>query len=285
MKKILFNGCSFVAGDEIGWKSYCDEAGISYTWFDFCKIIDRTDEQEKLWHYYHDIYKRKCNLPHFVIDLLGLSENNKVDISADGKSNDNISISTIQYFLSIPPENRKNYHVVVGWTQLSRIMVYTPEYLNYMDLNINHIHKPVKGTKRYIDYIKAVLLNAENEDLALNYFKNVMLLEYFLLSNNITYTFFRSLGSEKDCIMRKHFFPPVPGSLEFDKISNANSWVKLSIDSKTPITESSWTEAILGTPETNPENFMLNNGHPSPYAVTNFAAILANKILQQQCLF
>ena len=286
MKKVLFNGCSFVAGDEIAWDQYCKETENTLTWKWFCDGNKKTHEQEKIWtNYLHD-YKRKHNLPQFVINLLGLTVDDKIDLSTEGKSNDMIAMSTVQYLLSIPPKDRKNYHVVIGWTLVTRIMKYASKYFNFMNLNINHLQHPTVGSEDYEDYIKAVLVNADIEDLAINYFKNVLLLENFLIANNITYTFFRSLGSRTDCIMQPHSFDPnwQCGPLQLDKISNSDNWIRFIPDDPIPVTGSSWTDAILGD-HSNTKNYVSkNNGHPSMYAAKIFAEIISNKIIEQQVL-
>jgi hypothetical protein len=288
MKKIIFNGCSFMAGDEIAWEQYCKEVGNRLTWQQFCSSDQvKTDADIAYWDNYQFIYKRNYNLPQFVINSLGLSVDDKIDISSDGKSNDMISISTINYILNLPPEERKNYHVVIGWTSIYRVMKYTSKYRNFMNLHVHHLDAPTLGAEDFIDYIKTVLVNSENEDLAINYFKNVMLLENFLIANNITYTFFRSLGSADECVMRNHHFEPNYdiGSLQLNKISNANNWVRIIPTDINPVIGTSWTNGILGLMGSIPENYVSkDNGHPSMVAAKNFAAMLSSKILEQQCL-
>lgn len=284
MKKIIFNGCSFMAGDEIAWEQYSREVGNTLTWDDFCsKTKIKTDVENNIWLDYQHVYKRNRNLPQFVINSLGLSTDNKIDISADGRSNDIISMSTINYILNIPPNERKNYHVVIGWTSLYRVMKYTSKYKNFMNLNIHHIDNPVTGAEDFIDYIKATLVNADNEDIALNYFKNVIMLENFLVANNITYTFYRAIGSEHDCTMREHNFDSREiGQLQVDKISNFNNWIKFYDTDTNPVVGKSWTSLRLND---SPEYWIHDrNPHPNTKAAMEMAAFIKNKMLEQQWL-
>jgi hypothetical protein len=284
-KKIIFNGCSFMAGDEIAWEQYRKEVGNGLTWDQFCSIEQvKTNTDREYWDNYQNIYKRNYNLPQFVINSLGLNVDNKIDISTDGKSNDMISISTINYILNIPPEERKNYHVVIGWTSIYRVMKYTSKYKTFMNLNVDHVYKTVVGSDDYKEYITAVIINADNEDIAMNYFKNVIMLENFLLANNITYTFYRAIGSANECIIREHRFDPghIIGALPLDKISNGNNWIKFYNTDTNPIIGESWTSLHLNN---QPDNWIRNgNGHPNMAVAIAMANVIKDKILEQQVL-
>lgn len=285
MKKIIFNGCSFMAGDEIAWEQYRKEVGNGLTWDQFCsKNQIRTDADWAYWNNYNNSYKRNYNLPQFVINSLGLSVDNKIDISTEGKSNDMLSISTINYILNIPPEERKNYHVVIGWTSISRVMKYSSKYKNFMNLNVHHIDNPVVGSEDFEKYITEIMLNADDEDRAMNYFKNVLLLENFLLANNITYTFYRAIGTAKECIMGEHRFDPghILGALQLDKISNFNNWIKFYNTDTNPIIGESWTSLHL---DNQPNNWIrASNQHPNTIIAMVLANMIKDKILEQQVL-
>lgn len=285
MKKIIFNGCSFMAGDEIAWEQYRKEVGNGLTWEQFCSIdYVKTDADNTYWNNYQFNYKRNYNLPQFVINSLGLSVDNKIDISTDGKSNDMISISTINYILGIPPEDRKNYHVVIGWTSIYRVMKYTSKYKTFTNLNVCHMTDPVPGTAEFKEYISAVIINADTEDIAMNYFKNVLLLENFLLANNITYTFYRAIGTALECVMREHRFDPgyIIGALQLDNISNFNNWIKFYNTDTTPIIGESWSSFRLNGQSNN--WIRQGNKHPNMATAIEMANIIKDKILEQQIL-
>jgi hypothetical protein len=284
-KKIIFNGCSFMAGDEVAWEHYRKEIGNGLTWKQFCSVDTvLTDADREYWNNYHHVYRKNHNLPQFVINSLGLSADNKIDISSDGKSNDMISISTINYILGIPPEERKNYHVVIGWTSIYRVIKYSSKYTTFMSLNVSHIHKPVTGSVEFSEYINAVIINAEYEDVAMNYFKNVLMLENFLLANNITYTFYKAIGNAKECTMREHKFDPahIVGPLKLDKISNVDNWIKFFNTDTNPIAGESWTSLCI---DGQPNNWVhANNSHPNMTTALALADVIKNKILEQQVL-
>jgi len=274
-----------MAGDEIAWEQYRKEVGNRLTWDQFCSVKHaKTDADVVYWTNYQNIYKRNYNLPQLVINCLGLSVDNKIDISTDGKSNDMISISTINYILNIPQEERKNYHVVIGWTSVYRVMKYASKYKNFMNLNVGHLDKIVTGSEDFIEYITAVIINADKEDIAMNYFKNVIMLENFLLANNITYTFYRAIGASSDCTMREHRFDPghIIGALPLDKISNGNNWIKFYNTDTNPVIGESWTSLHL---HDQPNNWIRDdNSHPNAAIVLTLAGMIKDKILEQQVL-
>lgn len=273
-----------MAGDEIAWEQYRKEVGNGLTWEQFCsKDYVKTDADRTYWDNYQLSYKRNYNLPQFVINSLGLSVDNKIDISTDGKSNDMISISTINYILGIPPEERKNYHVVIGWTSIYRVMKYTSKYKTFMNLNVCHMNDPVIGSTEFKEYISAVIINADIEDIAMNYFKNVLLLENFLLANNITYTFYRAIGTADECVMREHRFDPghIIKELQLDNMSNSNNWIKFYNTDVNPIIGQSWSSLHLH----DPNNWIRDgNNHPNTALVIALANIIKDKILEQQVL-
>ena len=274
-----------MAGDEIAWEQYRKEVGNGLTWEQFCsKEYVKTDADNAYWDNYQLSYKRNYNLPQFVINSLGLSVDNKIDISTDGKSNDMISISTINYILGIPPEERKNYHVVIGWTSIYRVMKYASKHKNFMNLNDCHMTDPVIGSTEFKEYISAVIINADIEDIAMNYFKNVLLLENFLLANNITYTFYRAIGTASECVMREHRFDPgrIIKELQLDNISNSNNWIKFYNTDTNPNNGQSWASLHL---HDQPNNWIRDgNGHPNTAIVMVLANMIKDKILEQQIL-
>lgn len=287
-KKIIFNGCSFMAGDKIAWEQYCKEVGNRLTWEQFCspEYATRhvTDADVVYWNNYHNIYKRNNNLPQFVINSLGLSVDNKIDISTDGKSNDMISISTVNYILNIPLEERKNYHAVIGWSSVYRVMKYTSKYKNFMNLNVGHGSHADWLLNEFKEYITAVIINADGEDIAMNYFRNILLLENFLLANNITYTFYRAMGSASECVMREHTFDPghIVGSLQLNNISNFNNWIKFYDTDINPVIGGSWNSSYLNN---QPNNWICaDNPHPNTAAAIALANVIKDKILEQQVL-
>jgi hypothetical protein len=226
------------------------------------------------------------NLPMMLAKRLGT---NRIDVSSDGNSNDMIALNTINYILSLPKDERSNHHAVIGWTSAYRRMKFFAENSCFVNLNVHHIDeiftRPSRTTHQamiesFKNYIKTELVESANEDHYINYIKNVMLLENFLIANNITYTFYRAIGSVHDCIVRPHTFQPIwTGPLIDKEISDPTCWLQFIHDEKYPHLGSAWTSAIL---DNNSSNFISNdNRHPNLKAVENFADILSDKILRQ----
>jgi hypothetical protein len=122
-KTLIFNGCSFMAGDEIVWDKYClEKKGRLLDWRNFWADLELKNKPAVLddfMNYYRFDYRRLHNLPMATSLHLGLE---RIDISEDGNSNDNIALSTIAYLISKPIEERKKYHVCIGWTITSRFL-------------------------------------------------------------------------------------------------------------------------------------------------------------------
>jgi hypothetical protein len=286
MKKLLINGCSFVAGDEVVWDQYLKSLG---------KDQDRSiswgtvsNSHNDIYQQYINDYRPKFNLGSKLIENLGWAD--KIDLSDDGSSNDMISIKTIAYLMSIPEKDRQQFHVCIGWTSVSRLMKYT-KYANvYINLHVNHFGLKGNPTVDELsNYIRYSLVEAYDEDFAMNYVKNVILLESFLKANNITYTFFRSLGTQHD--FKQDDFKPFneynPQNPHFakDRISNISNWYsfldKRDVNTYEPMYGISWCDSTVLR---KPNMLLPNNGHPNMNAVLDLAKPLSNFIKNRQVL-
>jgi hypothetical protein len=202
MKKILFNGCSFVAGDAIVWDEYLKLNNIPFEdyflWLPSCNE-QNSKERHEIYDNYRKFYRRTRNIPAMVANQFSTE---LLDLSEDGNSNDGISMTTILKLLEIPPEQRKDYHVVIGWTESSRRARYLKSQNLFFNLHNRHYdHKDTDpNVKELFGYLTHGIILANDRDHYVNYVKNIMLLENFLKANNVTYTFYRSLGTPHDCI-------------------------------------------------------------------------------------
>jgi hypothetical protein len=289
MKKIVFNGCSFMAGDELVWDNYSKEVGnkLSWEWFTTVSSKQHTNENRDTWNEYHNVYKRKYNLPHVVSELVGIDTDNKIDLSNEGKSNDMISLSTVNYILSIPIEDRHNYHVVIGWSSIARAMKFIKKSKGFINLNPNQLGKN-DFVLDYEDYIKVVLINADEVDLYINYIKNILLLENFLRLNGISYTFYRALGSSNDFTKQSLSFNSgiFVDTLRLVESLDAKCWVNFTpTEDIHPSVGESWTSALLEVTGQNPKFWVSpKNAHPNLDSVKSFATIIAHKIKEDKCL-
>lgn len=276
MKKILCNGCSFVAGDALVWDKYLKENNLDglEDWIKLkIKIKNENASKFEEFHFnqYRMLYRKKYNLTAMIANKLNTSS---VDLSEDGNSNDAITLTTILYLLNVLPENRSKYHVIIGWTALPRRLKYSDLYKKFVSLNNNflvHLNGDNKMYSELKEYT-TTMMSLYHEDHYLNYITNIMLLENFLKSNNCTYTFYRSLGTLTEGNLRLWPLANIESMTQDLKkiISNDNNWLsfdkgKLSIDS-----ESFGEKYILG--EKNKTNRLAdNNPHPT-YFMTEFLA-------------
>jgi hypothetical protein len=283
MKTLLFNGCSFMAGDAIAWEQYCISKGRpSIDWNVFwSQSHDRPEVNEFVKEYRFD-YRRLHNLPMAVATHLSSS---RIDISEDGNSNDSIAISTIAFLLSKTWEERKQFHVCIGWSSNSRFLKYIEQINSFGNLHVNHVgggHGQVElGDIQ--DYIDIVFSQSTDEDIWLNYVKNIMLLENFLKSNGITYTFYRSLGSDHDARDLKTF-PPFDFELPNAHITNHSNWYSFHMNGDLtayPYEQSSWTSTIIHDES---QWISKKNRHPNLKAVAIFSNSLADFIRKQNVL-
>lgn len=279
MKKIIFNGCSFMAGDEIAWQEYLDEfkyprvnyrdamCNAGYYGFDFRK------------HPYTE-FRNSYNLPKFTLTELNT---NGVNISTDGNSNDTIAMSTISYILNLPEEERHGYHVVVGWSTLNRVFKWNVNTKLFTNLNIWHVlNSEIRvSTEDHLEnFVKEVLIKGCNEDFSMNYIRNIILLETFLKQNSMTYTFYRALGSPMDFNHDPLVMYPIERNIVFplNKVSENSNWVSFSNSDIFLWSGESWTSSVLDKDSTGGNFISRTNLHPNAKAVKQFASKLAEHI-------
>lgn len=286
MKKLLFNGCSFVAGDALVWDKYCLEKKFQVIkWEDFLENIKSKyqPELQEFSDYYRFEYRRLHNLPMATAIHFGYE---RIDISEDGNSNDNISLATIAFFSNKTIEERRQYHVCIGWTSIFRFSKFIKQNDNFnggVFANANPFHTMKEHREIQFNdiqnYIDITFKTLTDEDVWVNYVKNIMLLENFLISNGITYTFFRSLGDATDTRIIGPF-PPFDFTISKDKITNDANWLDFG-GPNAPYANNSWTSSIFRD-----EKSMISkdNRHPNLHAVANFSSKLAEFIKNQGVL-
>ena len=286
MKKILFNGCSFMAGDELVWAQFC----LEHNRPDLEWNNPLTPDYHIFSYKYRHNYRKNYNLPALISQIL---EVDKIDISYDGNSNDMISIETIGYLSKLTPVERQQYHVCIGWTHLQRLMKYSNKYnpKSFYNLHINHIgHNSDNPVLNELDhYIMSAIAKSYNEDFFMNYSKNIMLLENYLIANNITYTFYRSLGDSSDmknCILGPFANSSFPCIIDKELLSNPLNWYKFDCGEHNhlpPHLGSSWERSIISRASSELK-ISEKNSHPNMKAIENFSKILAQFIQQQNML-
>ena len=256
MKTLLFNGCSYVAGDAIVWDRYCrDVLKHEVNWLSFVHTGD-IDSYFK--------YRAKLNLS---AQTAALCHTTSVDLSKDGASNAYIALTTIKYLTGLTTAEQKNIHVCIGWTEESRRFRWDNPTRCFINLNVNSAANNPNVTK-HIPYMKSDIVNSDPADHYLDYFKHVMLLENFLIRHNIKFTFWRSLGF------------PINLPAGFEKVYNinstsANNWIKFDKWSPLPaILDISWMESLMPG-----EGIDEVNKHPNAKRASEHALLLSKMIL------
>lgn len=283
MKRILFNGCSFVAGDAVAWNQYClTHNKYNINWKDgFGYNPKRTSDELLFYQNYRSNYRKEHNLPYYISKNLNM---NKEDISNDGNSNDMIALSTIMHLLNKSPDERKQYHVCIGWSSKARVMKFNKVDGEMANLNIQSVNS-IQQDSTITDYALAAIGNAYNEDFFINFIKNIILLENFLIANNITYTFFKAMGSYKDTTDIKFNSIGKKYNINSLAVSDIYSWYKFdNIDSNhlPPHIGTSWAETVIkNCPDFHIDH---NNVHPNLKAVIEFSKDISEFIKSQNIL-
>jgi hypothetical protein len=280
MKKLIFNGCSFMAGDELVWEQYHKEHNRKLTPWLTTNSNNFTDSDHE-FRFEYLTYRKQYNLPGVTSKILGCD---CIDLSQDGKSNQNIALETIACLNSFNKEERENCHVIIGWTSISRIMKYSTMSKMFVDLTVGHYDEctddPAKNALK--EHIKTRILGGDDEDHISNYIRNIMLLENYLIVNNISYTFYRALD---DYIFDFNTVGPFnyefKSTLQVNDCTNHINWYKFVDDHRNPINGISWATEFFNKPHmwVTPEN-----AHPGLETISNFSEKLSEFIKTQQVL-
>jgi len=212
MKRILLNGCSMVAGDEIAWKRFCIEYQLDIDWY---AILDYPQYSKYFLMYRRD-FRPMYNQQGMMNKKL---KTDVISLAIDGNSNDTISLSTINYLLPLSVKERQTYHVVIGWTCASRKLHFNGKIWKNMlvSRSFDRHNQNVKNWMRYN------IIETTTEEWFISYTRNILLLQNFLELNNITYTFYRSLRDVE-------FFDG-PNLKDTIKLNNKDNMSNINLDS------------------------------------------------------
>jgi hypothetical protein len=137
-------------------------------------------------------------------------------------------------------------------------------------------------TQELKEHIKIQILGSDDQDFILDYVKNVMFLENYLISNDITYTFYRAI--DDNLYEFKNIGPFDYGSpfiLKVEDCTNHNNWYNFSNNSSSPINELGWNSEFV-----HKHNLCISttNGHPGFPAINDFSTRLADFVKKQNVL-
>ena len=262
MKTLVFNGCSYVAGDAIVWDNYCKEV--------LNQNLDWKAPDNLYGGQYKSDYIRYRTNYSLAAQCASMCDANWVDLSLDGASNAYITLSTINYLMSLPEIDRKNMHVCVGWSEFTRRLKWNSETRCFDNLNVHAINSPLR--KIHVPFIKASMIGGDPFDHYIDIISNVLLLTNFLILHNISYTMWSSLG----------YFPAIrsePGFEHgFTRMFNVNhicenNWIKFD-DTKHALLGKSWANVLVVD-----DQISQTNKHPNMAAAKDFAKRIANTIM------
>lgn len=282
MKKIIFNGCSFVAGDALVWDQYIKLKGLKNLSWEYYSSTKVSDDVIQILQDYKNNYRKFRNLPAFLGKFL---KTEVIDISEDGHSNDGISFSTIQTLLDIPEKERKNYHVIVGWTEIHRFIKYSKNLRVFYNINHKTNNLENKAINELKKYIVANTIYNYDEDSYFNYVRNIIMLENFLKANHCTYTFYRNIGIPNDGqnFNIRSAFTNLKYQESKSVYSDNSNWFKFSDNGVEAMNGDSLSTAYLYN---KPHNHISEiNGHPNLKVILEFSNKLVNFIRNQNVGF
>ena len=291
VKTLLFNGCSFVAGDALVWERFCKgilkidqvlnweefdsyrqyylqfETGHTTVWERVCKDTLKLDrlikwaEFDSYRLYYHQ-YRSGYNL---AAQTAALCHTTSVDLSKDGASNAYIALTTIDYLMGLTTAEQKNIHVCIGWSGMERRLRWDNRTTAFVNLGVHSLRNSWSTEHRA--FVTADIVNGSDLDNQMDFFKHVLLLESFLSAHNITYTFWRALGNlgNIDLISKT----------KFTKILNVDindNWIKFD-PHLSVVVGPSWCDSM-----TIDDCISKSNRHPNLKCVTAYANTLAKTI-------
>ena len=260
MKKLIVNGCSYTAGDALVWDQFCPE--ISWT-TSLWKTAPSAELVQKYVQYRTE-YRPKHNLAAMCAAALGTE---KIDLSTDGNVNSRIALETINYILSLRPSARKEYHVCIGWTEMSRRLKWNPDKDHFECLHVSHTQNELYAP--FKNYIKEEIILNTDVDHAIHYLKDVMLLENFLKCQGMTYTFWRSLGGHT--YLPRGIEPILKVS---ESVSSNDNWIVFNPQDKLRVFGSSWLYKL----HKHDDFISEENLHPNMKAITAHASRVCDHI-------
>jgi len=256
-KKILINGCSFVAGDEIVWNNFCKEVlQKNLPWLENNYYVDYIS------------YRKHHNLGAQIGQLLNCPV---IDLSFDGNSNTAIVLYTIKKIKELSLNEINELHVCIGWTAHSRRLKWSTEQ-GFQ--NIHHNHYDDTRFVNLHSYIEEEIIKNTVYDHTLNFIQNVMLLENFLIRHNITYTFWLSFTNwPKDDLQTLR--DNLRRVIDIDKVSDPKNWLVLDRNDEISMFGESWVKWCDSIPN---GYISSKNNHPSMLSVSKLALEITKNI-------
>lgn len=266
MKTILLDGCSFVAGDAIAWDIFKPEQ--SWKSFLMSEKAEWTEEFAKTKTDYVS-FRKLHNLGGQLGKITGAKI---IDLAIDGSANRYTAMRVISHLSRLPSDERKNYHVCIGWSGFRRYYKWAKAVNRYVTLHhitANNSHALTDIHKELGEYLNSLLLYNYDTDLVLNYVCDIMFLENFLIANDVTYTFWRSIGDEVVPHVANEATCQVGNKGEF---TDHKRWLTL-VEGEVAWRGSTWHNLLT------PNDFVYdNNQHPNLSAATKMATLISTHI-------
>lgn len=261
--KLLFNGCSFVAGDCLTWRQhYPDIDPDLHIWGRQPHPKYSPDQIRSISNHYWRVLRPQDNLAAQVSRLTGLEA---VDISADGNSNTAIAQSTVSWLAANPGP----YIICIGWTEPTRRMVWEQGVDQWINLSFHRLEDS-QLPRRFRDYIHLNLVSAPEADHSLDYVQNLVLLNSWARANGYPLVQWRSMGPQgHQACMTAHTDYGVR-AIDPRTVLDPGTWLRSEPE---PWWGASWFDQLSAQ-----DKISAQNHHPNLSAVQAQAAKIAERI-------
>ena len=125
-----------------------------------------------------------------------------INLSNSGASADEITRTTLKYFLEIQFKNTfnpKDYFVIISWPGLFRTEIYKDEKFVSLVTNNDEQYKKQLDSLSYT-YYKAWAAFAKPFPQTISYYHNILLTQFFLTANKIKYLFWNASSTFPHCL-------------------------------------------------------------------------------------
>lgn len=269
MSLVVFNGCSFVAGDALTWDRHYPDVDVDrHIWSRETHPTYSAQDIKAMSDHYWTNLRPLDNLPTQTARLLGSTA---VDLSQDGNSNRAIAISTIDYLSQL--DCLDGVTVCIGWTEPTRRLVWDAEIGQLINLSIHRLIDRAMP-RIFRDYINLAIVSADEMDHVIDYITHVQLLTSYLESRSINYVFWRSMGQPIDTAPLARITQYGTRSFNPQRTLDHSRWLALDQHAE-PWKSSSWFEQL--TPTDTISNF---NRHPNLSAVSKMSHRLADRLAE-----
>jgi hypothetical protein len=182
--KLLFNGCSFTAGDLITWHQHYPDITSDQLYARVSHPRYTREEITEFAQHYQQVLRPRDNLAATTAGLLNLDS---VDLSQDGASNQSIAHTTISWV----DQNPGDYCLCIGWTEPARRLIW--DGAAWVTLSAQRL-RDRQLPPHIARWIEAAIVNSHDSTHHLDYYSSVLLLYNWARARGLPLIFWRSMG-------------------------------------------------------------------------------------------